>query len=377
MNGKNFQEALAEAEVCGVQATGGLQVISIRWIVSEDLEYLTLDEALGKDVLEVTEVDEGGRVPTIRVANRSDHPVFMMAGELLTGCKQDRVLNTSIVVPAHQEIQIPVTCVEAGRWGYRSRKFGSAKSSSHSMLRMMMSKQATSSYRNVGEARPSQSCVWEEVERKLTALDSRSGTSALHDVFTDYAERLERYLERMTAPRGSNGIVVVIDGRIVGADMFDKASTLAKLWAKLLRSYAIDALEATSIGKEQLKAEAVSEWLRKKPVLPRPSPMTRRALDVIFGSRAIRCTAQPWSSRAGHFTGNCSANQPDRGIGSRCDKKLSQTRLATKNELGTLAAFTSPIEHFRSGTALLLDVGKRIARCYRVDRRALGLGASL
>lgn len=157
----------------------------------------------------------------------------------------------------------PIIHVEAGRWRYRSRRFGSAGASSHGVLRMVMLKQATSSYRGHSEARTSQAGVWAEVERKMTVLGSRSDTSALHDVFSDQSAKLERYLEGMTAPSESNGMVVVIDGRIAGAELFDKPATLTKLWVKLLKSYALDALEAASKGGKRVKSEVASEWLRK------------------------------------------------------------------------------------------------------------------
>ncbi len=75
------------------------------------------------------------------------------------GCKQDRVLNTSLMVPGKTEMPIPVACVEAGRWGYRSRKFGTTESSSHSYLRMMLARQTYTHYKAQGAPRSEQSAV--------------------------------------------------------------------------------------------------------------------------------------------------------------------------------------------------------------------------
>jgi hypothetical protein len=82
--------------------------------VSPHLDSVTwLDEAVWTKVLDVAEIDEGGRVSTIKVVNKSDRLVFLMAGELLLGCKQDRVINASMMVPTVGKLHIPATCVEA------------------------------------------------------------------------------------------------------------------------------------------------------------------------------------------------------------------------------------------------------------------------
>src|SRR2546427_8617976 len=77
----NVLEGLGSAEVCGVRQAAGLQVFGLRWPSVNGHDYLTLDEALEQQALEVTEVDSGGRVPTLKVANKSGRMVFLMAGE--------------------------------------------------------------------------------------------------------------------------------------------------------------------------------------------------------------------------------------------------------------------------------------------------------
>src|SRR5262245_50472419 len=96
--------------------------------------YETLDEALASETGQVREVSEGGSVPTLAVNNTGDLPVLLVIGAVLVGAEQNRVLNTSLLVPASQ-MEIPVSCVEAGRWSYRFRTFGSSTTSSHLKLR--------------------------------------------------------------------------------------------------------------------------------------------------------------------------------------------------------------------------------------------------
>ena len=60
---------------------------------------------------------KGGSVPDLLVENRGDVRVLFLEGEELIGAKQNRILNTSVLVAAHTKVKIPVSCVERGRWG--------------------------------------------------------------------------------------------------------------------------------------------------------------------------------------------------------------------------------------------------------------------
>ncbi len=258
----NILEGLGTAEVSGVRQAAGLQVFGLRWTVTDGHDYATLDEALEQKALEVTEVDTSGRVPTIKVVNKSQRMVFLMAGEELVGGKQNRVLNASMMVPAKGEMPIPVTCVERGRWGYKSRFFSSSTTTSHSHLRRMMNRQVSDSYRVAGKPTSDQGAVWSEVARKMDRMGSKSSSDALHDMFSEYAKKLDEMVGTCSLPEGSNGAAFAIRGKIVGADLFDRPGTLRKLWSKLVRSYAADALEDAGETPATVDAREVSEWLK-------------------------------------------------------------------------------------------------------------------
>lgn len=255
-------EALAHAQVESSQRTSGLQVFGLTWPSPIGVDYLTFDEAVQATVLDVTEIDEGGRVSTIKVVNMSDRLVFLMAGELLVGCKQDRVINASIMMPAKDKLNIPATCVEAGRWSYRSRKFSSGGTSSHGLLRKMMSRQAAEHYKARGIPGSDQAAVWAEVAKKMANAGSGSLSGALQDMYKDYASRLEDVLAEISAPDGCHGAAFAVHGKIRAADLFDKPTTLKKLWSKLIKSYAMDALEDPKDKPSIVQPEQILEWVK-------------------------------------------------------------------------------------------------------------------
>src|SRR5829696_3516770 len=82
--------------------------------VEEDLALL--DEALEGGTLHVEELDEGGSVPELRIVNVGTVPVLILEGDELIGSKQNRTVNSSVLVAAASEIVLPVSCVERGRW---------------------------------------------------------------------------------------------------------------------------------------------------------------------------------------------------------------------------------------------------------------------
>jgi hypothetical protein len=265
---------LQELQVDEGRAAGGLQVFALRWEAGGGPDYLTLDEGLAAGVLEVGEASSGGSVPTLKVSNKGERPVFLMAGEHLAGGKQNRVLNASLFVAGGSEVPIPVSCVERGRWAYRAPHFAGSGSSSHSELRRQMHCQATVGYRSGGTPSSDQGAVWREVDRKLAETDSGSATQYLHKAYEDAEVSLREVAEQLPPPEGACGAAFAYGGRLVGLDLFDRPATLARLWPKLVRAYAIDARVVPDGGVRLASAE-VRAWLgsaaqAREEVFPSP-----------------------------------------------------------------------------------------------------------
>ncbi len=255
-------DSLKHVKIAGHQQCNSLEIFHLHWPVSDGPSYSTLDEALEVHSIEIAESTESGQVSRIKIINQSNQMIFLMAGEQLVGCKQNRVLNSSIMVPPKAEIPLPVTCVERGRWGYSSRLFSSSRTSSHYGLRAMMSGHAYKSYRSTGMPISDQREVWSEVSRKLDAMGSRSRSDAMQDVYRSYDAKLREIEDELPPPTNCNAVVFAIRGEIVGSDFFDKNATLRKLWKKLVRSCSIDALEGQpSQDAKSTSPDDISSWL--------------------------------------------------------------------------------------------------------------------
>ena len=117
---KNYLEQL---KVGRKQSYKNLALYPILSKYSSGLEYLLLDEALSENLMEIVELDSDGSVPELKVVNKSPKMILILDGEELVGAKQNRIVNTTILVQRNSTLVIPVSCVEHGRWSYDSPTF--------------------------------------------------------------------------------------------------------------------------------------------------------------------------------------------------------------------------------------------------------------
>ena len=233
----------------------GLSVFPLFAEPSGQVEYRVADEALAGGSVTVEEVSEAGSVPDLLVNNQSDLRVLFLEGEELIGAKQNRILNTSVLVAAHTKIKIPVSCVEQGRWRYSARHFQSSGSYAPAKLRRALKASVGQSIKEQRGHRADQGKVWEEVEALHCALDVNSETAAMSDAFDTYKDRIAEYREPLKYVDGATGLAVVIGDRVVCVDYFDKPSTCQRAWDRLLSGMVFDALEATKTDQSVSAAE--------------------------------------------------------------------------------------------------------------------------
>jgi len=137
-----------------------------------------------------------------------------------------------------------VSCVEQGRWRYRSRLFGSSGSHSSSKLRYFLKMSVSKSVAAHRGHRSDQGAVWQEVARQQSALGASSPSSAMSDTFLANEGKVAEFKEKLRYVDGASGMAVAVGKKIVAVDLFDKVTTCQKVWDRLLTGYVLDALEA-------------------------------------------------------------------------------------------------------------------------------------
>ena len=212
--------------------------------------YSALGAALAEGTLTIGEVSDGGSVPHVRVSNRSARGVLLMFGEELRGAKQNRISNASFLVPGESELVIDVSCVEAGRWSARPRaKFAAADEVVSAALRHKMSKRVTMA-RAVGQRFDAdQGEVWSEVESRLTHSLTNSSTAAYADYRNTRAQDVAEILESFRPLERQVGFVACLGDDVAGAELIGHPSVFHHNLRALLRSYAIDAVDAPLVER--------------------------------------------------------------------------------------------------------------------------------
>lgn len=223
--------------------------------ISRENGYKTLDEAVTTEKFKVTEVSEGGSVPELKVLNELDSDVLIVDGEELAGAKQNRIINTTVIIGRHKEVVIPVSCVEQGRWSYRSRTFRAGKSNLYASLRKKKAKRVFYSLRHSSTFQANQSEIWEDISEKSARFSVNSDTGAMDEIFNQCDSRIKEYEKKLEPHPGQAGFVAVINGKIIGFDVFGSKDVLPRLYNKLLKGYVIDAIDKNDPEKKEPSKE--------------------------------------------------------------------------------------------------------------------------
>jgi hypothetical protein len=270
-------------------------------------EFMTLDEGLRSGDVVVTEYgnvrgllrrhrtpamqhESGAEVNRLVLINNSKRPLLLLAGEIVTGGKQDRVIGKDRIVPAESDpVDLSVFCVEPGRWVATSDHFGASgttyassggggigRASGGTMM-------AQPSVRAKAMGDKDQMQVWSEVRKQqasiagqmawapsaspMSANEIRSTSSYarvmenkdVKEKVDEIAAPIQRNYEsliKQLRDRKAVGVVVAVNGRIIWADLFASTELLEKYWPKLVRSYASEAVVTRAKGGEASLAQA-------------------------------------------------------------------------------------------------------------------------
>lgn len=216
---------------------------------------LTLGEAMHKGCITVSEKD-GGEVNRLMIENSGGTLVFLMAGELLAGCKQDRMVGDDCLLPARSG-WIPVTayCVEHGRWTEQGRTFKAVGAAVQPQMRKV-AKESRDQHR-----------VWAEVESNYSRMAvPMSATGTYRSVVEDrgVAQKLEAYSKHFAGvpslDRDVCGCAVAVGGRLVCVDILAGPKLFARLWPTLVASYAMDAIGQDG-GRTTISRSEVSDFI--------------------------------------------------------------------------------------------------------------------
>jgi hypothetical protein len=251
---------LEQVEIYAPVVYRHLAVFPVRSRGGEELRgrWLTLDQGLAQGTVIVSEKGGHGTVPMVVVTNRSrDDYVLILAGELLAGGKQTRIVRQDIILAPGQSTDLNVFCVEAHRWE-GAADFKSAKVLAPASLQQELRRGAE------------QSRIWAEVARNNAALGAENRTGSLEVAMNaDLVRgRLVEIRERLLpqVPGDTIGIIIVDRDRAVGAEFLGRHALAMALLPKLLDAYIVDVIlkrHEESAGLPDRQQEAAIDFFRR------------------------------------------------------------------------------------------------------------------
>ena len=257
-------------------------------------DYITLEDGLADSLIEIEELDSGASVNNISFTNLSDQYALLFEGEEFLGAMQNRILNVSVFASPKSKQKLPVSCVEAGRWEHRhqdreSRRFKVADRMHYARGRAKENRAVSMNMAASNEYRGNQSEVWEDIELKSMRLKAASDTGASQAIYESQDEKVSKFVKKFKHEPKQVGSIFVVNGSAAGLEVFASSKTHKRMLPRLVRSYAVDALD-----------EGLNEDMEFRPRLRRP-----RAEGESAPRSADEFVAQLRSAWTKEFDGLC------------------------------------------------------------------------
>ena len=237
-------------------------------------EVVTLEEGMKKVKVIMSELDENEVISEIVVYNVTGKMLFILEGEGIEGGFQDRVFTTSLLVPSRGLQRMSVRCVESGRWCRTTKLFTPGHRASTGVRRQLVTCASQASETGRDNFENDQVEVWDQIEEEFAAQGAASETRALRDVYEHAADRIDPLLEAIRLPQDCTGVAVAAGGKLIGLEILGSASLWRRHEKRILRSFAVDALQGSEVPPT-LDGSTVKTLLDRIAELPEttaPSP---------------------------------------------------------------------------------------------------------
>jgi hypothetical protein len=229
--------------------------------------------------------DGGASVNQLVLINRSKRPLLLLAGELVSGGKQDRIIGKDRIVPVGAEpLPLDVFCVEHGRWAGSSSQFSASKTIVHPSVRerAAVEQKQTEVWAAVAggstaarvSAAPSAPAARLSPGVLADAISSEAPTQSYRKIYEStrvggsvdsFVDQVQRRFARATSGlKGERvvGVIVAYGGEVAWSDIFASSDLFHQYWSKLLRSYAVEALARPAL-RETASSDDAREFLRR------------------------------------------------------------------------------------------------------------------
>jgi hypothetical protein len=310
--GQDASDSSSSYRLSGPYTHGNLTVFLVHGKDLTRKSFLTLQEALAQKKVRVYETKD---VNELAIRNLSNQDIYVQAGDIVRGGDQDRMISTDFIVPPRSgRMPIAAFCVESGRWSKRGNEESASFSTSENMI-------ATKDLKLAAKREKSQQAVWDNVKvaqdklavNVVAAAPGVLNTSSfeLSVENKEIKETTAAYIKALSGVLQNKpdviGYVFAINGHVNSADIYASRALFAKLWPKLLKATAVEAvaelnknMEAKPVASETVHtflSDSENAKAEARQVTPRVKVVTREDDKNIFFETQDRAANDGWVHR--------------------------------------------------------------------------------
>jgi len=249
-------ELLQAATVVAKQKHGNLTLHFIKTPCHCQRDIISFADAVRDNVLTVTEIGDG-EVNEVQLHNTGECDIFLPEGHLITGLKQSRAIQSSILIGRRSTIRIPVVCIEKNRWS-NPLSFGGSDIRVYSSLMKEL---------KMLRAKGLQDRVWKSIDKKLLRQRINSKTAFVGDFYKAVDSHLTEYGKAFTCPDTVNGLLAIVDGGkpvTVEMNIMANPALFREHFPAMLSGLIVESMDAEELkGKKCLSPEQFMGYVVK------------------------------------------------------------------------------------------------------------------
>ena len=221
-------------------------------------KYLSFSEAIAKNQVQISEVNKEGLLTKLSVSNKSSDNIIILNGELIIGTqiRQDRIVDSTVLIPGYATVLINTFCGEQYRWSPRlSNKISTSES-------LYFSSGRANNAADINTKLSKQCRIWSEISEKISDFNVKSFTNSVDQIYKKKKVNVEEIVNFFKIPSEAVGIALGINHQLVNIDIFSNNCMLQIYLPKIIRSIALDSFKKIS-KKSYLKKKDVHRFLRQ------------------------------------------------------------------------------------------------------------------
>ena len=221
-------------------------------------KYLSFSEAIAKNQVQISEVNKEGLLTKLSVSNKSSDNIIILNGELIIGTqiRQDRIVDSTVLIPGYATVLINTFCGEQYRWSPRlSNKISTSES-------LYFSSGRANNAADINNKLRKQCRIWSEISEKISDFNIKSFTNSVDQIYKKKKVNVEEIVNFFKIPSEAVGVVLGINNQLVNIDIFSNNCMLQIYLPKIIRSIALDSFKKIS-KKSYLKKKEVHRFLRQ------------------------------------------------------------------------------------------------------------------